>query len=102
MPKPTGNLSLWLDDLAIAGVAPCYDMLPMRYAVRSNELVPTAFTPPLPSPADADVARTAHAAALAFWRAVAGCDAVSSGFRAIAGDNARAVEALGPSLARLP
>lgn len=97
-----GNLSLWLDDLAIAGLAPCYDMLPMRYAVRDNEIVPTDFIPPLPSPADADVARTAHAAALAFWRAVASRDEVSTSFRSIARDNAHAVEALGPALDRLP
>jgi hypothetical protein len=60
----------------------------MQYAVRNNELVPTTSSPPA-LPADADVARAAHAAALALWQAVAECEENSNGFRAIARANAQ-------------
>jgi hypothetical protein len=96
------NLSLWLDDLRLAGVAPCYDMLPMAYAVRSGEMVPFDFSPRLPSPSDADVARSAWETAVSYWERVAGCEDVSVGFRQIASDNARKVAALAPALALLP
>jgi hypothetical protein len=50
----------------------------MQYAVRNNELVPTTSSPPA-LPADADVARAAHAAALTLWLAVAECEENSNG-----------------------
>jgi hypothetical protein len=97
-----GNLSLWLDDFTIAGVAPCYDMLPMAYSVRNNEIVPFLFSPRVPSPADADVARSAWETAVLFWQAVADHSHLSVGFREIALNNAQKVAALAPAMSRLP
>jgi hypothetical protein len=96
------NLSLWLDDLTIAGVAPSYDMLPMRYSVRNQEIVPVDFAPRVPDPSDADVARSAWSGAVAFWEAVADHEDVSPAFRAIARQNAGKVAALEPGIGRLP
>jgi hypothetical protein len=96
------NLSLWTDGLAVAGVAPSYDMLPMAYALRAGELFDVAFDPKVPAPSDGDVARSAMEAAVAFWTEVAERDDVSADFRAIASANASKVAALAPAIARLP
>ncbi|MEQ1571541.1 MAG: HipA domain-containing protein, partial [Myxococcota bacterium] len=96
------NLSLWLDDLALAGVAPSYDLLPMAYAVRQNELPRVTFAPRVPAPADADVARPAWEAAVTYWAALADHGEVSEAWRAVARDNHRRVAELGPAIGRLP
>lgn len=86
-----GNLSFWLDGTALRGVAPAYDMLPMLYAPRQQELVPVEFHPPPTSPANADVASDARAAAARFWAAVADRPEVSAAFAAECARNAERV-----------
>ena len=69
-------------------LAPAYDMLPMAYApLGGGELPQREFTPPLPSPAQADVWRQALPAATAFWAEAARDERISTGFRAVAADN---------------
>jgi hypothetical protein len=60
-----GNLSFYVDDsLGIAGLAPVYDMLPMMYYPRQNQLMDKAYAPALPSPEDAAAWKKACALAL--------------------------------------
>lgn len=84
-----GNLSFWLDGTALADVAPAYDMLPMLYALRQRELVSVSFRPARPSPANADVAEEAWAAAAQFWAATAAHPDVSADFAAECARNAQ-------------
>lgn len=73
-----GNLAFTLDGTHITGLAPIYDMLPMFYAPRHNELVPGLYA------CAEDVPATVREAARVFWSRVAACDAVSDDFQTIA------------------
>ena len=91
------NLSLFRDGLTLGELAPSYDMLPMAYAPRANQVIPRSLDLPIPSPRDADVFSTALDAALSFWEEVADHRGISDDFRAIAnqhrlqGDTLRAI-----------
>jgi len=74
-----GNLSFFLDGLTITGLAPLYDMLPMRYAPMAGEVVARAVDIVVPTPADADIAAVVVAAAAALWRAVLDDERASPG-----------------------
>lgn len=73
-------------------LAPCYDMLPMRYApLAGGEVPPVAYAPPLPLPAEAVVWHRACAAALGFWQQAATDTRISAPFRTLCTDNAEAL-----------
>lgn len=97
-----GNLSLHMSGLSPGPLAPVYDMLPMLYAPRHNQLVDRDFQPPLPRPADGDVWKAAQAAALDFWEIVGLDERITGPFRAIARENHARVEALSDAAALLP
>ena len=90
-----GNLSLWFGRGRLGGLAPVYDMLPMRFMPRHNE-VPRAVTLEIPAKVAALVAAHpgARAAAGRFWGRAAAHPEISPGFREIA---ARAAERIGGS-----
>jgi hypothetical protein len=97
-----GNLSLRLDNGVLGGLAPAYDMLPMVYAPRNNELVPVELGMPVLSPTRSDVWMDTWAAAVTFWEHVACHPEVSRDFAVIARDNAARVGAERSRLERLP
>ncbi|RMH90930.1 type II toxin-antitoxin system HipA family toxinoxin YjjJ [Lysobacter pythonis] len=80
-----GNAALILADQRPLALAPCYDMLPMRFRPNpQGEVVPRDYeiTPPLPTQLGAW--RQAARMARDFWRAVENEAAVSDGFKPIA------------------
>lgn len=96
------NLSFRLSGTRIVGLAPAYDMLPMAYFPASGELRRPPFSPPLPSPDDADIAAEVVTAAMQFWGRVAGDGRVGDDFRAIAETNLGRVGELAAAIAWLP
>lgn len=97
-----GHLSLRLDAGRLGGLAPAYDMLPMLYAPRNAELVPTRLDMPVLSPSRADLWDSTCDAARTFWGRVAAHPDISEDFAAIATDNAARIASQRPLLARLP
>lgn len=97
-----GNLSFRLDGTSVTGLAPAYDMVPMLYAPARGELVPRTFAPPMPGPADADVADEVWSAAVDFWERVVADARISEDFRSIARRDLASVRALGAKLTLLP
>lgn len=74
-----GNLSLRLDRLRIAGLAPCYDMLPMAYRPRAGGEVLERLHQPDRTPTDLPV--DARAAAAEVWQRLSTDARVSPWFR---------------------
>ena len=94
-----GNISLLLHGSKNGGdwvLSPTYDMLPMWYAPVGGELVARDFAARPLQPTAATLPEWPRAKALArkFWQAVADDARVSSGFRAIAAQNAAVIAAL--------
>ena len=98
-----GNLSFFVDGVRVVGACPAYDMTPMRYAPRSNQLPPEEpWQAPVPDPGGGDVEAAAQAAATDFWARVAADERGSAWLRATADANRRAVDGLAPLIAHLP
>ena len=90
-----GNLAFWLTDDLPLRLAPVYDMLPMLWApATGGEIVPRAFAPLPPTPAQAADWRVAAGWAEIFWQRVAADPRVSSEFRMIARDAGESVSRL--------
>jgi hypothetical protein len=87
-----GNLAFLLDGTQPQGLAPVYDMLPMHYFPRHQELSSTPF--PLP-PAKALQVPDALKAAADLWQAVAADRRVSRDFRQIAREAQKRIMGLG-------
>jgi hypothetical protein len=87
-----GNLSLLPGGDNRLDLAPVYDMLPMGYAPVAGDIPPREFVAPLPEPGHETAWARAGAMAVDYWQTVARDERVSGGFRAIAADNAIAVE----------
>ena len=96
------NLSIFREGLTLGELAPSYDMLPMAYAPRANQVIPRTLEVPIPSPRDADVFSTALEAALSFWEEVADRADVTDDFKAIANEHRRQGDALREIARRLP
>lgn len=79
-----GNLSLALDGLTPVALAPVYDMLPMAYAPRANDLVPLEPVAPRFEARWAACFARVVALARAYWDAVATHPQISPEFQAIA------------------
>lgn len=88
------NLSFFTRGVAIQGLAPAYDILPMMYAPQHAQLIERPFDPLPPGPADSDIWQRAWSSANDFWKGVKSCDQVSKGFRAVARLNAEKIGVL--------
>jgi hypothetical protein len=97
-----GNFSLFEEDLKITGLCPVYDMLPMFYAPQNEQIVEREFHPPLPAPGEAEIWKEVLPAAQKFWEAVAKEKEISTGFRKIAKENKKKLDALVEMVGRLP
>ena len=78
------NLSFFTQGLIVTDLAPVYDMGPMLFMPRNNQIVKREFTPPLPLPENAKTWIAALAAAGEFWRAVLEDKRISAIFKEIA------------------
>jgi len=81
------NISFFIEWPKTVSVAPIYDMLPMLYMPKNDQLVDREFIPPLPSPRDADIWLKVWHAAREFWRIAGEDDRISPAFRSMARDN---------------
>lgn len=97
-----GNLSFITSRTRLQGLAPAYDMLPMRYAPRHGVLPDQALRVPAPRPSEADVWPGAHEAAMEFWTRVSEHDGIGSGFRDIARKNLGELEKTSALVLKLP
>lgn len=80
-----GNLSLFHDGGRSFGLAPAYDMLPMRYAPAADGAVNAPeWRTPAPPPFAVSQWSSARSAATQFWQRVAADSRVSSTLRALA------------------
>lgn len=95
-----GNLSFWREGLAVGGLTPVYDMLPMAYAPRAGEVRRSPWPSPDPSPWASW--RTAWELACTLWDRVSGDARVSPGFQDLARTHLEALRAQSPRIARLP
>ncbi len=87
-----GNVSLHIDADRPLTLAPVYDMVPMAYRPGPEGLLPDQvldFSPPPPT--DMDAWHRASAAANEFWGRLSSAPFLSSGFMAIAKQNAGAI-----------
>jgi hypothetical protein len=95
-----GNLSLFVDDIASGRftVAPCYDMLPMKYKPEphAGDFGLQPIEPERPRTVQADIWAQARALAIVFWGRVAEHTTCSSAFRDTARENAARITALAP------
>lgn len=91
--RHAGNLAFLVAGERVLELAPVYDMLPARYTGQAGNLYSKALELEAPAPGDAAVWDLASAAAVEFWREVAGERSVSADFRRIATENAAAVSA---------
>lgn len=94
-----GNLSLFHVDAERRGegrfvVAPVYDMLPMRYAPVSGEVLTPDFRVPAPLDGLIDAYAAMRGTARDFWQRVAADTRVSEPFRRLADVNAAVIAAL--------
>jgi hypothetical protein len=71
----------------ILALAPVYDMCPMAYAPRANQLVPHNFAPPVPRHQDRPLWAKALPLAMRFWNEVSLDSRVSKEFRSCAKKN---------------
>ena len=100
--RHAGNLSFFFIDGRVGGLAPVYDMLPMRYAVRGGEFATPPLVVPQPTPRFAAGWRETWAAATRFWRAVVGDHAIHDDLRRVAEENVRLLNNRRVLLDRLP
>ncbi len=88
-----GNLSFYIDSGRVAGLAPAYDMLPMRWYPRNAESPTAELVLPTLDGTEVGDWQSTGAAALQFWCAVATHPMVSSEYSAVAAESARKVDA---------
>jgi hypothetical protein len=78
------NLSFFTQGTVVTDLAPVYDMSPMLFMPRNNQIVKREFTPSLPLPEDTKTWIAALAAAEEFWHAVLDDERISTIFKDIA------------------
>jgi hypothetical protein len=90
-----GNLAFFMDGTEPAALAPVYDMLPMHYFPRHQELAdaPIRIEPVVPR--QFALARMVLPAAVDYWKSVSDDSRVSTSFRKIAATNAALVARVG-------
>lgn len=86
-----GNLAFFCRHLATAtSLAPVYDMLPMRYALRGGDVSWPPFEPHIPPHLASEAARVLPWATT-YWHRVAHDERISARFRNTAQENMRAI-----------
>jgi len=78
------NLSFFTEGQIIIDLAPVYDMGPMLFMPRNNQIIDKEFKPPLPTPENASIWIAALTAANEFWDAVLANESISIRFKKIA------------------
>lgn len=78
------NLSFFTRGEMVTDLAPVYDMAPMLFAPRNNQIIEKEFKPALPSPQNTKIWISAHAAACQFWNEVLKDTRISESFKSIA------------------
>ncbi|MBV8803328.1 MAG: type II toxin-antitoxin system HipA family toxin YjjJ [Gammaproteobacteria bacterium] len=78
------NLSFFTQGNIITDLAPVYDMCPMLFMPRNNQIIKREFTPRLPLPENAKIWITALATAKEFWNSVLADERISIPFKNIA------------------
>lgn len=78
------NLSFFTQGNIITDLAPVYDMSPMLFMPRNNQIVKREFAPSLPLPEHTKMWIAALAVAEEFWHAVLEDERISKGFKDIA------------------
>lgn len=86
-----GNLSFLYEDGFPLELAPVYDMLPMRHAPRSDEVVEIPIKTPVPNRFTLPVWHETRKLAADYWNAVAGDERISTAFRTIAREHLRLI-----------
>ncbi len=90
-----GNLSFYIDNEFPLQLAPCYDMLPMRFRpAPSGEVPHIEFAPKMPLPENEAAWELMRPLALEFWKAVATGERISEEFRVIAKQSLHALQQL--------
>jgi hypothetical protein len=78
------NLSFFTQGQIVTELAPVYDMSPMLFMPRNNQIISKEFKPPLPLPDNATLWIAAHTVASEFWDTVSKDDRISDAFKKIA------------------
>jgi len=78
------NLSFFTKGQKIIDLAPAYDMSPMLFMPRNNQIIPIKFNPSLPSPTDGKIWNSVCCAACEFWDNVLKDVRISNSFKEIA------------------
>ncbi len=90
----SGNLSFYFENQEVRGLAPLYDMLPMRYAPYQDHLLNTPIEGLVPVPERIEVWDKAYAMAENFWSRTSQSTLISNGFRTIARSNLKVLKEL--------
>ena len=90
----SGNLSFYFDNHEIKGLAPLYDMLPMRYAPYQDRLLNTPIDGLVPVPERIEIWDKAFEMATEFWLRTSQSSRISKAFRAIAKSNLQVLKEL--------
>lgn len=78
------NFSFFTKGLQVTEPAPAYDMLPMLFMPRANQIIQRQFEPKLPLPEERELWSSAYSAANDFWDWVLNDDRISEEFKKIA------------------
>lgn len=78
------NFSFFTKGLQVTEPAPAYDMLPMLFMPRGNQIINRQFEPKLPLPEEREIWSLAYSAASEFWNAVLNDYRISNEFKQIA------------------
>lgn len=89
-----GNLSFLVDGTSILGLAPVYDMLPMRFGPSRGEVVERDFEVALPSARDRDAFDSVFEIATGYWQELTSDERLSRGFRQLARKAGRKLDEL--------
>jgi len=90
-----GNISLFPNNPGTFELAPCYDMLPMRYRpTNSGEIVHREPDPIPPPPQALEIWRSAFRSALGFWERIRADERISTDFSGIAVANLQRLDKL--------
>lgn len=87
------NISFFIKYPQAVALAPIYDMLPMLYIPKNDQIIERELEPPLPGSEDADIWSEVWETAKEFWSTASADKRISSGFRAIAKANLNKLDA---------
>ncbi len=97
-----GNLSFYFEQGKLNSLTPIYDMLPMAYAPRNEQITDFNYVVPTPHPREAATWRAVWKAGIDYWGKVADEPMISQQFRQIAAENRAVLKESEKVLDRLP